>query len=227
MWPDLFIGCSVPSVGFCLLWQAEAHLEISSVRVEWGQGTLWPWFMGISMRSPPPSQWAGKGEEVASCPGQPWSQGQVSPAEFPRALPSPRGISLGGRLAGPLGTGASGLPGREAEDTPSRHVPGRTGIQFPVLPTGDKGGDLRPCSSCARSSAGHFWGLEPGASIYWPRLGPVGEVRQGGQVTGSQTAPSVSLPSCPLHSSVSCFHAVFGTGPSLACPEPGYPCLGH
>lgn len=36
------------------------------------------------------------------------------------------------------------------EDTPSRHVPGRTGIQFPVLLTGDKGGVLRACSSCAR-----------------------------------------------------------------------------
>lgn len=117
------------------------------------------------------------------------------------------------------------------QDTPSRHVPGRTGIQFPVRLTGDKGGVLRACSSCACvracSSARHFWGLEPGASIYWPRLQPVGEVRQGGQLTGSQTALSVSLPSCPLHSLASCFHAVFGTGPSLARPEPGCPCLGH
>lgn len=136
-------------------------------------------------------------------------------AELPRALQTSRGISLGGRGAGPLGIGASGLPGREAEDTPSRHVPGRTGIQFPVLLTGDKGGDLRACSSCACSSARHSWGLEPGASIYWSSLGLVGEVRQGRQVTGSQTSLAVSLPSCPLHSLASQFHAVSGTGPSL------------
>lgn len=153
--------------------------------------------------------------------------GSGEPSRVSQGSTVSQGNQSWGKAGWALGTGASGLPGREAEDTPSRHVPGRTGIQFPVLPTGDKGGDLRACSSCACSSARHFWGLEPGASIYWPRLEPVGEVRQGGQVTGSQTAPSVSLPSCPLHSLVSCFHAVFGTGPSLACPEPGYPCLGH
>lgn len=169
-----------------------------------------------------------KGEEKASCPSQPWSWSQVSSAELPRALQASKRIGLGEGGLGPSGQEPVGFQeGKAKIHTPSRHVPGRTRIQFPVLPTGDKGGVLRACSSCARSSARRFWGLEPGASIYWPRLGPVGEVRQGGQVTGNQTALSVSLPSCPLHSLVSCFHAVSGTGPSLACPEPRCPCLGH
>lgn len=124
------------------------------------------------------------------------------------------------------GTGASGLPGRAAEDTPSRHVPGRTGIQFPLvlLLLGTGVVTLRACSSCA---TGHFWGLEPWAGIYWLSLWPVGEVRRGWQVTGSGPAVPVALPSCPLHSLASCFQAASGTGPGLACPEPGACVQGH
>lgn len=53
------------------------------------------------------------------------------------------------------------------QDTPSRHVPGRTGIQFPVRLTGDKGGVLRACSSCACVRA-----VQPGTFGGWS-LGPV------------------------------------------------------
>lgn len=129
-----------------------------------------------------------RGGPERSCVQVGHGQGQVGPEELPRVPQASRRISLGGRGAGPLGTGASGLPGREAKDTPSRHVPRRTGIQFPVLLTRDKGGDPRACRSCACSSARGSWGLEPGACIYWLRLrlAPVGEVRQGGQVTGSR-----------------------------------------
>lgn len=221
VWPDLFIGCTVPSLGFCLLWQAETHLETPSVRVEWGQGTLWPWFMGISMRNPTSTSVGreGRGGGLLSRSTMESGSGKPSRASFPGLCRLPRESVLGEGGLGPLGQEPVGFQ-------EGKHKIPLPACPFPVLPTGDKGGDLRACSSCACSSARHFWGLALGASIYWPKPGPVGEVRRGSQVTGRQTAPSVSLPSCSPHSSVSCFHAGSGTGPSLVCPEPGCPCLG-
>lgn len=136
-----------------------------------------------------------------------------------------RGISLGGGGLGPSG------------QEPMGFQEGKRRYPFPACPWEDRdpvpcathwgqGRCPEGCSSCAYSSARHFLGAGAWGQ-YLLAKAPAGGRGQAGRASYWKPDSSVSLPSCPLHSLASCFHAASRTGPSLARPEPGCPCLGH
>lgn len=133
------------------------------------------------------------------------------------------GLGLEARLLGHVGLEPVGFQEGKLKIPPSRHGwnPERPGIPF---------------QSCCRRGQGvvtrralqqlcwawRCWGLEPRTGHLlaeslsrWARSG------QGQRVTGSPVAPSVPLPSCPLHSLASYFQAGSAEVPAVACLEPG------
>lgn len=115
---------------------------------------------------------------------------------------------LAGSAAGHGGLGASGLPGREAKDTPSRQAGPGHRDSVPPAALGQGGGQEDP----QPLGAGRCWRPEPGAAVQW--LVPlVGEGRAAAFLEARR--PPVSLPSCPLHSSASDFQAA-SAGPPPA-----------
>lgn len=160
---------------------------------------------------PPTGQWWGERERRGRRPQvcSVWD-GSVKPAACALCPLEPQGWGLG-----PRGTGATGLPGRVAEDSPFLAGPSAR-IRFPPAMSGRAVPTLRPHGSCAGQGVPGGWS---------PARAPIGRDWAGGRGQGragklleALLGPAVPLPSCPLHSWSSYFQAVPGRGPGPGLP---------